>query len=333
VKLRSPLAVLLKAVLSVGLVALLLARSDVGRLWDLARGANVAWIAAAIAAYAAMIGVSAWRWGRLLHAQGVHATTSRLAESFLVATFFNNFLPSNIGGDVVRVTDTAGAAGSKTLAATVVLVDRGLGVVALGLIAAAGATLARTVGPIGAPIVWSGLALFLGLGLAVVLKPSAVAAMCAPVRRVKTEWVDIRLERLTGALERFRDRPEALALGFAGALVVQALLVLFYAGVARSLSISIGLSDLAVVVPASLLVQMIPVSLNGLGVREATFGFYFRRLGLPLESALLVSLGGAGLVMAFSLVGAGLYAGRQRTRKNRQVLDSQASASYSKNSG
>jgi uncharacterized protein (TIRG00374 family) len=333
VNLRSSAAVLLKALLSLGLVGVLLARSDVGRLWALARGADVTWIVAALAAYAAMIGVSAWRWGILLHAQGVHETTGRLAESFLVATFFNNFLPSNIGGDVVRVTDTAGAAGSKTLAATVVLVDRGLGVIALGLIAAAGATLARTVGPIGAPIVWGGLALFLALGLVVVRKPSAVATLCAPLRRVHSEWVDIRLGRLTGALERFRDRPQALASGFAGALVVQALLVLFYAGVARSLSIPIGLSDLAVVVPASLLVQMIPVSLNGLGVREATFGFYFRRLGLPLESALLVSLGGAGLVMAFSLVGAGLYASRQKARKNLQMLDSEAPAFYSKDSG
>jgi hypothetical protein len=215
----------------------------------------------------------------------------------------------------------------------VVLVDRGLGVIALALIAAAGATLARTVGPIGAPIVWGGLGLFLALGLLVVLKPSAVATLCAPLRRVHSEWVDIRLGRLTGALERFRDRPQALAAGFAGALVVQALLVLFYAGVARSLGIPIGLSDLAVVVPASLIVQMIPVSLNGLGVREATFGFYFRRLGLPLESALLVSLGGAGLIMAFSLVGAGLYASRQRSRKNLQVLDSEAPALYSKDSG
>ena len=121
-------------------------------------------------------------------------------------------------------------------------------------------------------------------------------------------------------------------MGFGGALVVQALLVLFYAAVARSLGVSIGLDDLAVVVPASFLVQMIPVSLNGLGVREATFGFYFRRLGLPLESALLVSLGGAGLVMAFSLVGAGLYASRQKARKNLQVLDSEPPELYPKDS-
>jgi hypothetical protein len=54
-------------------------------------------------------------------------------------------------------------------------------------------------------------------------------------------------------------------------------------------------------------VQMLPVSMNGFGVREATFGFYFTRLGLPLESALLVSFMGAALVMLFSLSGAATY--------------------------
>ena len=48
--------------------------------------------------------------------------------------------------------------------------------------------------------------------------------------------------------------------------------------------------DLAVIVPISLVVQMLPVSVNGFGVREATFSFYFTRLGLPIESALLLSL-------------------------------------------
>ena len=76
---------------------------------------------------------------------------SFLTQSFLVATFFNNFLPSNIGGDVVRITDTAKAAGSKTLATTVVLIDRGIGLLGLALMAATGASLMHrmAVGPVG----------------------------------------------------------------------------------------------------------------------------------------------------------------------------------------
>ena len=61
------------------------------------------------------------------------------------------------------------------------------------------------------------------------------------------------------------------------------------------------------VVPVSFLVQMLPLSVNGLGLREATFSFYFARLGLPIEAALVISLLGAGLVMLFSLSGAAVY--------------------------
>jgi hypothetical protein len=55
---------------------------------------------------------------------------------------------------------------------------------------------------------------------------------------------------------------------------------------------------------------MLPISVNGLGLREATFSFYFSRLGLPIEAALVVSLLSAGLVMVFSLSGAAVYVSR-----------------------
>src|SRR5918999_566314 len=79
-------------------------------------------------------------WWLLLDAQNVRLPFRRLTSTFLIATFFNNFLPSNIGGDVLRVADTAPAAGSKTLAATVVLIDRAIGFLSLVLVAAFGAT-------------------------------------------------------------------------------------------------------------------------------------------------------------------------------------------------
>ena len=51
---------------------------------------------------------------------------------------------------------------------------------------------------------------------------------------------------------------------------------------------------------------MLPVSVNGFGVREATFSFYFTRLGFPIESALIVSFLGAALTMAAGLVPYGI---------------------------
>jgi glycosyltransferase 2 family protein len=308
---RRALIPLAKATISVVLIALLVSRIDTAKLWASARTANPAWLVAALGVYLLMILASAWRWGLLLHAQHVRVAFGRLTSSFLVATFWNNFLPSNIGGDVIRIADTAAAAGSKTRAATVVLVDRGIGLLGLVLVAALGATAGPRLidsGPgVGAGLLWMA---FLGATLVAVpalLMPQALPRLLKPLRIFHPEWIDERLARLAATLERFRESPSALLSCFAGAVAVQAILVAYYLAIARSMHIPIGFAELAVVVPISFIVQMVPVSMNGFGVREATFGFYFTRLGLPLESALLVSLVGAAVIMIFSLSGAAAY--------------------------
>ena len=95
-------------------------------------------------------------------------------------------------------------------------------------------------------------------------------------------------------LVNFREHPGALAGCFGGAVFVQATIVLCYVAVAHALGVNIAAFDLAVIVPISFIVQMLPVSVNGFGVREATFSYYFTRVGLPIESALLVSLVATG---------------------------------------
>jgi uncharacterized protein (TIRG00374 family) len=315
-RLRTAAIQIIKVVVSVALIAILLSRIETAKLWAVARSASVPWLVFAVLTYLAMILASAWRWGLLLAAQGISLRFGRLTSSFLVATFFNNFLPSNIGGDVIRVADTAGAAGSKTLAATVVLIDRGIGLLGLVLIAAVGATAGPRLldaGPgIGAPMLWAAFLAATLFATALVVRPQALPRLLQPLRVVHPEWVDERLLRLGSALERFRQAPGALAGCFAGAVFVQAILVGFYLAIAWSMRIPIGFLELSVVVPISFIVQMLPVSMNGLGVREATFGLYFTRLGLPLESALLVSLVGAALIMLFSLSGAVTYWVRKR---------------------
>jgi hypothetical protein len=245
----------------------------------------------------------------------VRATFGWLTNSYLVATFFNNFLPSNIGGDVIRIRDTSSAAGSRTLATMVVLLDRGLGLIGLVFVAAVGSTVtARSspaIGPIGPGLLWTGLGVGTTLAAVAVLRPGIVARLLAPLRSLHQEWVTERIARLTGALEKFRASPAAIVAGLGGAIVVQAVLVAFYAAIARSLSIPISFGHLAILVPVSFIVQMLPVSVNGFGVREATFSLYFGQLHLPLESALALSFIGAALIMLFSTSGAAAYLSRR----------------------
>jgi len=306
-----------KGLMSGGLLFALFTQVDAARVWAITRTASWRWLVVALALYLLMVLLSAWRWSLLLHAQHVVTRTAALVRSYLVATFLSNFLPSNIGGDVIRIRDTAAPAGSKTLAATVVLVDRGIGLLGLVFVAALGASLTAgasdTLGPGGPMLLWLAVAAGIGLTLPVLLWPQHVTRLLHPLKAIHQDWVEERLARLVDALAKFHQAPAALGLGLLGAVAVQAVLVGFYAAVAHALHVPIPTAHLAILVPLSFVVQMAPVSVNGFGVREATFGVYFTRLGLPLESALAVSLVGAVLVMMFSLSGAVAYLAARAT--------------------
>jgi len=237
-----------------------------------------------------------------------------LFASLSVALFFNNFLPSGIGGDFVRITDSAKVARSKTLAAIVVLADRTMGMMGLILIAAIGVTLVTSGGRTSLPVwpSWLWLAFFGGMSVGgfVVWVPNGVGWLLRPLTILHPEWVTGRIGSLTMVLERFRKHIWAVATCFAGAVLVQLLTVIFAWATARALKIPVGAFDLAIVVPLAGVVQMLPVSVNGFGVREAMYSVYFTRIGLPIESAILLSLTTTALVMVYSLTGAAVYVAR-----------------------
>ena len=169
--------IVLKLVVSTVLLVILFRRADVATMAARFRQMDPAWTIAALGVYGLMLAVSAWRWRLLLRLQTIDVSLGTLTKSFLVATFFNNFLPSNIGGDVVRVADTAPFAGSKTLATTVVLIDRVIGLIALLVLAAAASAMAWNLGLRlkGMEYVWIALVLFTGGLLLCLRNPERLA--------------------------------------------------------------------------------------------------------------------------------------------------------------
>jgi uncharacterized protein (TIRG00374 family) len=313
---RDRLLVAVRIVVSVALLAMLFSQIDVGGLWISTRSASVPWLIIALFVYFCHVLTSTWRWHLLLTAQNVHVPQRELLSSLLVSYFFNNFLPSNIGGDVVRIRDTARPARSKTLATLVILVDRVMGVIGLFLVAAIAATVAgETRGVSGSPTpfwLWTTLLVGAAVVLPVVLSPARLGRLLTPLTVLHPEWIGERIETLTATLHRFRAQPGVLASCFTGAVAVQTLLVIYYLAVVHALHMPITVWDLAVIVPISLVVQMLPLSVNGFGLREATFSFYFTRLGLPVQTGVLLSLVATGLAMLFSLSGAAVYMSRGR---------------------
>jgi uncharacterized membrane protein YbhN (UPF0104 family) len=307
------LKLIARIVVSAVLLFFVLRSIDLAALWDRVRTMHPGWVALAMAAYASTNAIGVWRWERLLRTQHIEVARKTLTQSMWVSMFFNNFLPSNIGGDVIRIADTAPAAGSKTIAMTVIVADRALGLAALLLVAALAAFVASVTGVHVPGERW--LALVSGVAVIVVLpfvlKPELVTHLLAPVRALRRPWLTERAERLQTAVLKFHAAPSELAGAFGGAVVVQVTIVGFYLLAARGLAIPLPILLGAVLIPVSLVIQLAPVSINGFGVREAVFAFFFSRFGLPTDAAVALSLVATGLVMALSLIGGVVFLGRR----------------------
>src|SRR5262249_51420017 len=150
-------------------------------------------------------------------------------------------------------------------------------------VAALGSTLSTRLSgatsPVDPSLLWIALAGGLLVAVPALIAPQRVGRLLSPLRAVHQEWVDERLDRLTSALARFKGAPAALVGCFAGSIGVQVVLVGFYAAIARALHLQVPTFHLAVLIPLSFIVQMMPLSVNGLGVREWVFGSYFTRVG------------------------------------------------------
>jgi uncharacterized protein (TIRG00374 family) len=295
-----------KVAVSLALLAYLFSITDLAALEERVRSADLLLLAAAVGCYVTMLAVATWRWQVLLEGLGLAAPLRRLTASYLVATFFNNFLPSNIGGDVVRVRDGSRITGSTAASLAVVGIDRILGFGALYALAAAAFALG---GPVarefaGARVVLAGLAALFGALAYIFFRPGTARAMMAASRLNRVEWIREQFEAAQGAVHAYRARMRTVWIAFAASLVVQALAVWYYVAVARALRIPLSTSAAFLMVPLCTLLQAVPVSFNGWGLREGLFTVYFGQVGLPRESALAFSLVGAGLMVLLSLSGA-----------------------------
>ena len=305
-----------KLAFSAGLMWLLVSRIDAARFWAVARESSVPWLCVALLAYALVVLGASWRWRRLLMIQGVSMPFTATLESSVVALFFNNFLPTNIGGDVMRVRDSAGPAGSSTRATTVIVVDRVVGLVGLVLVAAIGAALSGERLPFAPIWIWAGLAAGVSGGTVALFLPSTLDRLIEPLTRLQETWLGSQLAAISGTLAKFRAQPAGLVEALALSVLVQMTSVGVYAAVAAALNVRVGLVDMALIVPLAALIQVLPFSINGIGLREAAFTVLLGRVGVPAEAALLVSLEATALILGFSMLGAGLYVLRSQATRD-----------------
>jgi uncharacterized protein (TIRG00374 family) len=233
-----------------------------------------------------------FKWGLVLSAMGLRVPFWRLAEQYLLGIFFNNFLPTMIGGDAARVYYLGRQEGYATVA-TSIFVDRGLGFLSL---AAWGSVLVwwlhiTTPAFIVARQVLTVLGVVMVAGLAAALT-FRLAPIVALLRRAPL------MGRVAETLELVRKRGRTLRRrpGILLAVVLAGLLyTLPFAGVYQvyfRLSAGLDVPYLAtlLVLVAIAILSNIPISVNGIGLREQLHYLLFASLGVSKELAVGISV-------------------------------------------
>lgn len=267
-------------------------------------------LAAAVVTTFVGVVLAAWRWQRVLRLFGVTLPLLVLTRHCLSGMFVGNVLPSTIGGDVVRVTRVGAATGSPSDAFGSVALERLTGFVALPLLVAVGILIHPSVldaGHIWLPILVAGAT----LALLTLILTAAGHPRLAGRFTDHENWA-----RYLGAVHRGVDRlrrdPAQIGPVVATAVAYQCSVVAVYALIFRALGIPVAVGALLVYAPAVLMLQVLPVSLAGLGVREGTLVLLLHgtlaRAGLPDSRAVAAGLLWYGCTLLVSMLGAPAFA-------------------------
>lgn len=307
-KVRGALQVLLS------LILLYLVLKSVGFIEVAGALANInwTWYLLAFALFLLNIVIRSFRWFILLHSLNDRPPFTRLLYLYFVGFFVNNFIPTGFGGDVVKIVSLRQQYGRGTEALSSVVMDRLTGLVGSSLIALVA-------------LLWNGLNHTTKIELPSSLMAAiTVMSIGIPVGFLLIRWKDPlaiiaghyqsvdrlplydRIERLIDTVHRypFPTLIEALLISLPFTLN----LILIQYCIAQALSLDLPLAVFPLFVPLIALINLLPFTFNGLGVREGVYLFLFVPLGVAPEEAVAMSLAFYFLRFSAGLIGGLLYA-------------------------
>jgi glycosyltransferase 2 family protein len=272
----------LKIGISAGLLGYLLTLIDLDHLLLQLRNLDFRYLALAYVLLLGQVGISALKWQRILRSDGVVMRLGFLFKTNLIGGFISLFLPTSFGGDVYRVVAARGVNQDLAKSTSSVVFDRLSGFFALITICMLGyaALPAQPYVPLVAALYVLGVAGFL------VASSDMAIGLIGGFRLAIVN----RFAKILRSFRNYRTHRRLLVVVLLLAFAFNLNVVVINKIYTLALGIEVGFSLLLVIIPLIYLTEALPISINGLGVRESAFAFFFVMNGLTVEEGIAVSL-------------------------------------------
>jgi uncharacterized membrane protein YbhN (UPF0104 family) len=265
------------------------------------------------------------RWRRVLGALEVDLGLGRVFSHYMSGQFVSNFVPTTVGGDVVRISRLSRDIGDGPVAFTSVVFERLSGWLVLPVITFIGFAVNPGLTHLGpatqVPLVIATVTLIGLLIVILVVGNPRIGAGLADRTGLLRFGSAVHL-----GIDRMRRHPQAAREVLVSAFAYQFTLLLAAGCAVEALEIdAVGLTSLMAFLPAVLIVQVLPIGIGGLGIREAALVLFLSGIDVPDEQALALGLAIYFMTIVGSLIGLPLllFGGRNRKRdKSRNRDDS-----------
>jgi len=279
---------------------------DRSKIWDILKDVNPCDFFTAVLMNILALVIVSYRLKIILAVQGLKLTIVESSYLTFIGMFFNNFLPTSIGGDLVKAYYATKKSEKKLESFSAVFFDRFFGFLSIGLLAFFGLLFMN--GKIGDPKLMWGCATFAGavfLIFMLFLNKNLAKGLFSGVLDMSIFRKGSKLRKLYNALNTYKEHPVVVVKVVGISLMAQVVSVVSLYFIIKSLSQEISFLNLFLIMPLVSVASMIP-SINGLGVREGAFVMFLSEF-ISKGSSAAVSILFLATVLLTSLMGGIVY--------------------------
>jgi uncharacterized protein (TIRG00374 family) len=254
--------------------------------------------------------ISTWKWQILLRSHGLIMSFHEELRAYWVGSFYSNYLPTNVGGDVVRMVMLRRLGRSAEVAASIVM-ERATGLVVLLILSAIGLTIRPVYFDVRGALFFLWFAIAVGIALVSALTVLSGSLnkwlLAAPfIKAIRIQQLITKMGKLSSAIEHYRGDAPAVALSLLLSIPFYIVIMIFQFLLLLAVGADVTFLEVAAIAPIIPLVSLLPVSVNGLGVAEVAFILFYTQAGVLPEQALAAAVLRRVFNLIVSLVG-GVY--------------------------